>query len=404
MPRRARQDAGRFDVLVPMKNLCMGFADPGELPLACPGNDASTAHRSEAKTGRMRGRTGRARFGLLGVALGLFARSTPAAEVEWRGPNVCPDAAELRFRVERSIGMPLSHAAPLRFEVTAARSAQGFTALVATDPGAGGGARERTLAAPDCSRLADLVAVTLALALGADAGAAADAGAGLTSAELAATPMPESGAHPSTAAQMAAQVVAPAAVAGADAVPRAPDEAASSRWRPGLSVWLVGDSGSLPEPGVGAALGAEFGNSMLELRALGTWFMQQHQELGGLAEPRPGADLGLVLGALSGCAALWGSFVADGAAYACGGWELGRLSGTGTDVLRPREGAALWSAPRLDVGARWALGSDGFELGALLTLAVPLVRKDFVLGELGPLHRPPAAVARAGIGINWSWR
>jgi hypothetical protein len=354
----------------------------------------------------MGGLMGRARFGLLGVALALVARGALAAEVEWRGPNVCPDAAELRFRVERSIGMPLSHAAPLRFEVTAARSAQGFTAHVATDPGAGGGARERTLAAPDCSRLADLVAVTLALALGADAGSAAEGGAELTSTELVATPLPGPGAStPSTTAQTAAgHDVATAAVTSADAAPRAPRDAASSRWRPGLSLWLVGDSGSLPEPGLGAALGAELGTAKLELRVLGTWFMQQHQVLGGQAEPRPGADLGLVLGALSGCAALWGSFVDAGAAYACGGWELGRLSGTGTDVLRPREGAALWSAPRLDVGGRWALGSDGFELGALLTLAAPLVRKDFVLGELGALHRPPAAVARAGIGINWSWR
>lgn len=345
---------------------------------------------------------GRSRSGVLGVALTLVASHAAAAEVEWRGPNSCPDAAELRFRVERSIGMPLSHAAPLRFEVTAARSAQGFAARVATDPGTGEAARERALAAPDCSRLADLVAVTLALALGADAVDGPDASPAFASAELSATPVPESSADTSTTA--AAQGGTTAVIADADAESWAPNGAAPGGWHPAISLWLVGDSGSLPEPGLGAALGAQFGNSMLELRVLGTWFMQQHQLLAGPGEPRPGADLGLVLGALSGCGALWGSFVDTGAAYACGGWELGRLSGTGTDVLRPREGGALWSAPRLDLGGRWALGSDGFELGALLTLAIPLVRKDFVLGELGALHRPPAAVARAGIGINWSWR
>jgi hypothetical protein len=344
---------------------------------------------------------GRTRWGLLSVALALVARSAPAAEVEWRAPSACPDAAELRFRVERSIGMPLSHAAPLRFEVAATRSAHGFEAHVVTAPGTDEAARERTLAAPDCSRLADLVAVTLALALGADAGEASDADAVLGSSARLASPEPESAANPATST---ARGSAPAVTPDADAAPEAAHDATTSRWHPGVSLWLVGDSGSLPEPGLGAALGAQLGTTTLELRVLGTWFMQQHQVLTGLGEPPPGADLGLVLGTLSGCAALWGSFVDDGAAYACGGWELGRLSGTGTDVQRPREGAALWSAPRLDLGGRWALGGDGFELGALFTLAVPLVRKDFVLGELGALHRPPAAVARAGIGINWSWR
>jgi hypothetical protein len=342
---------------------------------------------------------GRSRSGLLGVAVTLVASRAVAAEVTWHGPSSCPDAAELRFRVERSIGMPLSHAAPLRFEVVAAPSAQGFVARVATHPAGGQAARERTLAAPDCSRLADLVAVTLALALGADAAEATGAGAALGSAEPATTAVPESSANTWTAAAARGD----SAAVAADAEPKAPSGAGARGWHPGVSLWLVGDSGSLPEPGLGAALGAHLGTSLLELRLSGTWLVQQHQELEGPDEPRPGADLGLVLGALSGCGALWGSFVEAGAAYACGGWELGRLSGTGTDVLRPREGAALWSAPRLDVGGRWALGSDGFELGALFTLAVPLVRKDFVLGELGPLHRPPAAVARAGIGVNWSW-
>jgi hypothetical protein len=336
------------------------------------------------------------------VALTLVAGGAPAAEVEWRGPSSCPDTAELRFRVERSIGMPLSHAAPLRFQVTATRSAQGFTARVATDSGTGGTARERMLAAPDCSRLADLVAVTLALALGAHGVEETQhESAALDGAEGGASPVPESDADRLPVGR--ANGAATLASADAPAEARASGAADSSRWHPGVSLWLIGDSGSLPEPGLGAALGGHLGNSRVELRVLGSWLMRQHQVLAGPDEPKPGADLGLVLGALSGCGALVGSFVDSGAVYACGGWELGRLSGSGTDVQRPRRGGALWSAPRLDLGGRWALGSHGVELGALLSLAVPLVRKDFVLGELGLLHRPPAAVARAGIGINWSW-
>lgn len=349
----------------------------------------------------MRGLLGGLPLGLLGVVMTVVADRAAAAELEWRGPSSCPDAAELRFRVERSIGMPLAHAAPLRFEVTAARSAQGFTAHVATDPGTGEAGRERTLAAPDCSRLADLVAVTLALALGADAREGHE-GAGLARADLAETPRSSSGAGASSAEP--ARGGTGSATAAADAPPMPPGEGVAGEWRPGVSLWVVGDSGSLPRPGPGAALGAQLGGSVVELRVLGTWLLQQHQLLAGPADPRPGADLGLVLGALSGCGALWGSFVGPRAVHACGGWELGRLSGTGANVQRPRQGGSLWSAPRLDVGGRWALGGDGFELGALLSLVVPLVRKDFVLGELGAVHRPPAAAARAAIGINWSWR
>src|SRR5688572_25043418 len=103
---------------------------------------------------------------------GFWAARVSAAELDWRGPATCPDAAELRFRVERAIGMPLSHAAPLRFEVEAVPSPRGYVARVDVDSGPEPTIRQRELVAADCSRLADMVTVTVALALGAARGGA----------------------------------------------------------------------------------------------------------------------------------------------------------------------------------------------------------------------------------------
>src|SRR5688572_8584927 len=92
-----------------------------------------------------------------------LASPASAAELDWRAPAACPDADELRFRIERAIGMPLRHAAALRFAIQAQAAQPGYTAHVDI---AGTSGRRRTLAAAGCSELADMVTVSVALALG----------------------------------------------------------------------------------------------------------------------------------------------------------------------------------------------------------------------------------------------
>lgn len=342
------------------------------------------------------------------LALPAAAR---AAEVDWRAPAECPDAEELRFRVERAIGMPLAHAAPLRFQAHAEASARGYRGRVVIEEGSGTGAapRARELTAPSCAGLTDMVTVTLALALGA---------AGLTPAPQDSAIPPAGGARP------AADGVAPAPGAAAptvlpgssrespastlhagpadDITHEAPPPARSAAlfW-PALSVWVLGDTGSLPRPGAGLALGVQLESRQAFLRVQGTWLFEQRQQLAVAGEPAPGAELGLAAGALLGCLS---PFAAPSrlSAYACAGWELGRLWGQGTGVADARSGVTLWNAPRFDVGASWALGGAGLRLDALLTLAVPLSRDDFVLAELGSVHRPSAGVGRLAIGLGWS--
>ena len=109
-------------------------------------------------------------------------------------------------------------------------------------------------------------------------------------------------------------------------------------------------------------------------------------------------------GALSLCGVPFRSTNATIEAVGCAGWELGRLSGEGTGVQRPRDGGALWSAPKLDVGASLGLGATPFRLGLFLSLALPLARENFVLGDLGAVHRPPVAVGRVALGFEWTPR
>lgn len=342
------------------------------------------------------------------AALDLGAARANAAEVTWQAPDVCPDIAELRFQIERRIAMPLSHAASLQFRVTAAPARRGFSATVASEGGSA--PRQRVLEASDCARLADLVAVTVALALGVASVDESDA-SGLDEANAANGSGLADGAAPATAASTnEAGAGATAALANASAGEgdrRAMEQTSEAPlrgdgWTRALSLWILADAGSLPRPGAGVAIGAQLERSAFQLRALGTLLFDQHAGLPAVGGVRPGADLGLVAGALSACISPFERGASGLAAVTCAGWELGRMSGQGTAVQQPREGSAWWSAPRIDAGASWAIRASGLELGIMLTLAAPLVREDFVLSELGSVHRPPVAVGRVALGLNWA--
>lgn len=334
--------------------------------------------------------------------LWLAAAPAGAAELDWQAPRVCPDAAELRFRIERALGMPLSHAAALRFDVRAEASGQGYAARIGIAAEPGTARRERALAAADCTRLADMVAVAVALALGAGSDTEPAGAAGVdTSAESAGAGAGGSSALKGRPGESKRASSEPIAVAGADQLESGAEAPSPQALWPALSLWLVGDTGSLPRPGLGAAVGAQLESSHFQLRALATLLLPQRQTLAMPTNPAPGADLSLVTGALLACAAPFDAS-ATLSSYGCAGWELGRLSGAAAGVLMPREGAALWSAPRADVGLSWTLSHTRLRLDALLTLAMPLARDDFVLRELGSVHRPPNVVGRVALGMNWA--
>lgn len=330
---------------------------------------------------------------LLGVLTGspLAVTAAHAAEVEARGPAECPDAAELGFRVERNVGVPLARAPAIQFVVeTEKKRAGAYVARLKATSAGGTQDRERALTGADCSELADAIVVAITLALGA----------------AASPPEPAAAAPPDAApdAKATGLPAAPVSNAGADAATEReapPDADPASRWRPALSLASLLDAGSLPDPGLGAALGLELSWRRLQLRALTTLLFEQHTELGGEPGSTPGADLQLLAGSLSGCTTSLGGGGGRGqlAAALCLGLELGRLSGTGTGVASPRSGSALWAAPRADVGGSWRLGGGPVYLTATLTAATPLARNRFALREIGTVYRPPPVIGRLSLGV-----
>jgi hypothetical protein len=318
------------------------------------------------------------------------ARSVQAAELEAHGPSECADTAELSFRVERSLGAPLASAAPLSFEVLMQRGVSAYVARIRVTKDSSGSGKERLLNASDCSKLADAVSVAITLALGqAATEATADPAAG-----LAATPEPP--AEPAAAPAAASERPPPAAAdeEGADA------GAASRAWVPSLSAWLIGDAGSLPGPSLGAGLGAELAWGRFVLRALGTLLFERHTTLESAGVPAPGADLDLLAGSLLACTSPFGNSQAELSVMACLGLEVGRLAGVGTDVPAPRQGSALWVAPRLDVGAVWAIPASTLRLSASVTAAAPLNRDEFALTGIGTVHQPPSLIGRLSLGVG----
>lgn len=328
---------------------------------------------------------------------GALAPAAQAAELSVRGPAQCPDAGELKFRVERAIGVPLVRAAPLRFDVSfepGASPGSPYTARLEAHGDEVRGAREqRVFTSGDCGELGDVVGVVIALALGSNAAAAEG--------------VIEPGKRMERRAERTPAVAAALVAASGSAPPRDLPDASAERegaaLTPALSLWGLVDGGSLPAPALGVGLGVELRWRGLGLRALGSLLFEQHVELRGTAAPAPGADLGLALGSLSACAAPFGSLHDRVAASVCGGWEVGRLGGVGTGVQEPRRRDAWWSAPRIDAGLSWALPGTQLRLGALVTAAAPLLRDDFFLRDLGSVHRPPSVVGRLAAGVDVSF-
>jgi hypothetical protein len=336
------------------------------------------------------------------LALGGGARSVKAAELTTSGPRECADAVEISFRVERAIGMSLAQAAPLAFEVLIERAAAGHVAHIGVTGAAPEATRlTRELRATDCDKLVDAVSVAIALALG-GADPSPDGAAAASTESANATDARSAAVAASVAPATAPAATDPAATDAATADTGDDDSRAttSPSVAPSISLWLLGDSGSLPSPSLGAALGAELGWSKLELRAVGTVLFERETQVESPSLPAPGAKLQLITGGLLACAAPFGSLRATFAPFACFGAEIGRLSGVGMGVASPRRGSALWAAPLVQVGAAWAVPDTALGLAMGVAAAVPLARDEFALRDIGTVHQPPSVVGRLSVGVS----
>jgi hypothetical protein len=310
------------------------------------------------------------------AALPWCSGDAAAAELALEEPCPCITRDELAFRVERLLGQPLAAVEAMQLSVRIGSTPAGFVAeLGVTRPNlAEQGVRSLNAAA--CDALSEALALAIVVAIGADAEAPPPA----------ATP-PLPAAPRDEPAPLAVPVVA------------AESEVAGSG--PSLAgvAWMVGDSGTLPVPGLGLGVGVSLVWPGVEVRAVGTWLPKREGTLDATDPSSPGTSIGLVAGSALGCVPV-GVDRAIVDVAACVGWELGELSGTGTHVSVPYEQRRLWSAARLDVAARWPVPGTSVGLEVSVAGVVPFTRDDFILKDLGTVHRPASVVGRLGLGIS----
>jgi hypothetical protein len=305
------------------------------------------------------------------------AGSAGAAELALNEPAACITAEELSFRVERALGRPLADAEAMQLSVHLRAEPGGFGAqLEVVRTGERG---ERALHAPSCEKLSESLVLAIVVAIGAEEQPAPPVAQPSTlalAAEEATLPPPAEVAPPPSAEK-------PAAVVGPSIVG---------------SAWMIGDTGTLPAPGIGAGVGVTLGWPRLQLRAVGTLLPEREGNLSGSADS-PGASIGLLAGSALACVPV-GSLPSWVAGAACAGWELGQLSGSGTHVSTPYQQRALWSAARLDLAARWAWAPTAWSVELLLTAVAPFTRDEFILKDLGSVYRPASVLGRLGLGLG----
>jgi hypothetical protein len=307
----------------------------------------------------------------------------------------------VRFRIEEALGTKLDAAAALSFvaNVQQKGAARWVVTLevgpIATDASAADAAEERaraaesstakrTLEAPSCDELAQATSVAIALALGAEMVSSAlqnDA---------------ESYSAPAAASADSAKSPVDATRAPRDATTKNKKVTERQYWFGG-ELGAVLDRGALPgwAPGVEGAV--SFGIGAFSLR------------MGGLVLPR---ETTVTSGTAGGAFTLYAATAAACGRTArgavqlrlCLGAEMGRLEGEGVNVANRHLGVSTWLAPGGEVGVSVPLGDPSLRLIARGGAVAPLIRKQFSVLGLGPVHQPAAVAGRLGLGLELLWQ
>jgi hypothetical protein len=309
------------------------------------------------------------------------AASARGAELFVDAPPSCVDPATLADEVGELIGKPLADVADVDFRVQITEAPRRRWRLrIETIQQRAPAGREtpavrgsREIEGASCAELAEAASVAIAVSIRSIAGETA----------AAAAPPP---APPPTPSPHAPAPTTPSIV-------RAGQPTAA--WHPAVVLALATDSGALPNTGLGLDLEVGLRRGSLELVAFGTWFGSQDT----VGAANAGGTFQLALGGALACFApqrgRW-------TGLACGGFELGRLAGTGLGVARPETAATFWRAGRADVGVAAALGGNA-ALVLRVGVAVPWSRPNFVLDGADPVYRPSRLAGRltAGLAIGF---
>jgi hypothetical protein len=312
----------------------------------------------------------------LAVMFGLvFVGRARAAQLTVADGEGCVDANAIAEQAGELLGQPLGAVTGVDFAIALTRSPSGEWKLRLDTVDPNDGRRSRELAAASCAELGDAAAVAIAITVRARAEAA----------ELAAPAPPREA--PPTVAPPAPPPAAPLPVV---ARPPAPPPPAPPTFAGGLGA--VVDAGALPNPAVGVELGVSLRHRRVRLTLAGTALAPQETHTTGDA----GGEFRLYFGSLEACLP---QPIGRLTLLGCAAFELGRLSGEGTGIARPRLGDARWQAARADLGLsipvlpRVAVTARG-------GVVMPLSRPQFVVDGATVVHRPGSFSARIALGVE----
>jgi hypothetical protein len=301
-----------------------------------------------------------ARVILVLAALTATASADPHAELSWRAPAGCPDAAEVRARIEQRLGRPVSSSIDRvvhGIDVDISAAPGGFSARI--DPsGLSVASSVRTLTAARCDELADAVAVVIVR----------------LAAELRA---------PAPSVQPAARVAVQAPAAEQPRV-----------W--GAGVRVLGNSGIGAQPGIGTGteLGVYARRDQAFAEVAATYWRPTTQVI--LVGARGHVDIRLRTVALRA-----GWHPAELLRIWLSG-ELGTLRGESIDLGTPAGGSQLWASLGAGFGVAWPM-TDYMRLVGALELAVPLRGTHFFLVDGMELYHSDPGTVRCGLGLEVGW-
>ena len=366
------------------------------------------------------------------------ARAEPSSDAAliWQAPDSCPDAGEVRARIERRLGAPVERVVRgvavdvaiqrdgrgpryvARIDLRGLRgtgSANGTARRIAASGANGARGSSGSSAADGAIGARGSSAVDGAIraressaadgAIGARGSSAASgaigARSGATDSEIRVLTSARCDELTDAVAVVIARIAAEAGpVAGelraerAAVVPAVP--VAPQAWGAGLRMLGLSGIGAMPGVSVGGEVSGYVRARWLVAELVGMSWLRSASVVHLGAPAR--IDVSLALAALR---LGWGPEHLPLRAWL--GGEIGALRGAGVALDDPQVAAGRWIAVGTGFAVAWPMFTHARLVGAI-ELSVPLSRPRFVLPDGSEVYRPGPVAVRSGLGLEVGWR
>jgi hypothetical protein len=276
---------------------------------------------------------------LIHVSGSVRAQEAAPFSIEWSAPVGCPSGDEVRRRAESLLGGPieprLRHELSARGTVTEANGRFSLH-LQTVDDGLPG---ERNLESASCDELVSATALIVALAVDPKTVASRTGNRG----------PPANSPPPAPVTAPPAVAVAPPPASGAP-----PPEVTSHRAlriTGFVDAGIAADLGALPGFAIGPAVSGTLGIERVRLRLGATYFAPRFANWNDPMSQGRGADVSLLVGALSACYVLVQHVEVSG----CGDFEGGALFASGSGFQQSSDATIAWYAAGASVDVLVAL-------------------------------------------------